>query len=357
MKRRRHFVADRTVRSELIIVTSEKLSPRAAMYKAAGERDFSPQTQIEAMDKEGVDVTVLFPTRGLHAHARDYADDGLAEAISRAYNDWLSGYCSYKPDRLMGAAMLPPQNVEAAIREARRAKNELRFPAVFIRPNPIRGRNWHDPYYDPLWAECEKLGLTVGFHEGRSCELPVAVADRFVADQSIDTYLTEHVSCHPIEMMYACLSMIAGSVCHRFPALRIGFLEGNCSWTPFWLWRMDQHWEAAKGAKPPEPPSFYFRRQCWVSVEADEEVGSQAVNYLQGSNIVFSTDYPHTDSKFPHAVDTFFERSFPTDAKRNIYSLGRFETDGVHEVVVENVHGDVAWRIRRDQRHRRDGAA
>ena len=38
------------------------------------------------------------------------------------------------------AAMLPVQNVGAAVAEAWRAKEELGFPAVFIRPNPIRGR-------------------------------------------------------------------------------------------------------------------------------------------------------------------------------------------------------------------------
>jgi uncharacterized protein len=299
------------------VMSVKKLAPRQAYYKEAEKRGFGPDTQIEAMDQEGVDVAVLFPTRGLFAHAKEYDDDNLAAAISRAYNDWLVEFCAYAPDRMYGAAMIPAQNIPAAVEEVKRAKKDLGFKAIFVRPNPMRGRNWHDPYYDPLWAECEKQGLAVGFHEGYPCELPVAMADRFVAD-GVNTWTTEHVACHPVEMMYACLSMIAGGVCAKFPALRVGFLEGNCAWAPYWLWRMDEHWEAANDNRTAESPSTYFIRQCVVSVEADEEVGSQAVEWLQGNNIVFSTDYPHSDSKFPNALGTFFKRSFPDEAKRKI---------------------------------------
>lgn len=48
----------------------------------------------------------------------------------------------------------------------RRAVTELGFKATFMRPNPINGRHWHDPYYDPLWAELQRLDVPVGFHEG-----------------------------------------------------------------------------------------------------------------------------------------------------------------------------------------------
>ena len=290
---------------------------RYDLYKDFEARGFGPDTQVEAMDKEGVDAAVLFPTRGLFAHAKEYDDDGLAAAISRAYNDWLADFCAYRPDRMFGAAMVPAQAVGAAVEEARRAKRDLGFKAIFLRPNPVKGRNWHDRTYDPLWAECEKLGLAVGFHEGVPCALPVAMADRFLVDD-VDTWTTEHVACHPVEQMYACLSMVAGGVCHRFPALRVGFLEGNCSWAPFWLWRMDEHWEGTVKERTPEPPSFYFRRQCFVSVEADETVASRAIGWFEGGNIVFSTDFPHRDSKFPNAVNVLLGQAFPEDAKRKI---------------------------------------
>ena len=67
---------------------------------------------------------------------------------------------------MFGAGMIPTHDIEGAISEARRAVNELGFKTVFVRPNPVNGRNWHDAYYDPLWAEIERLGVPLSFHEG-----------------------------------------------------------------------------------------------------------------------------------------------------------------------------------------------
>ena len=39
--------------------------------------------------------------------------------------------------------------------------SELGFKAVFLLPGMINGRPWHHRYYDPLWAECERLGVPV----------------------------------------------------------------------------------------------------------------------------------------------------------------------------------------------------
>jgi len=293
---------------------------RADMFHDYERRNWGPDTQLEAMDREGLDVAVLYPSRGLFAHAKEYDDDALAAAISRAYNDWLAEFCAPDPKRLIGAAMVPAQDPAAAAAEARRAKRELGFKAIFLRPNPIRRRNWHDPAYDPLWAECEREGLAVGFHEGVPCALPVAIGERFDGKHE-DAWLTEHVACHPIEMMYASLSFINGGVCERFPGLRVAFLEGNCTWLPFWLWRMDEHWEhrgAHVRAKLPLAPSEYFKRQCYASIEADEHVGRFAFEWPGDGNIVFSTDFPHPDSRFPNSVATLIAQPFAEATKRKV---------------------------------------
>ena len=292
---------------------------RTKLFEEYDERGWGPDVQIEAMDREGIDLAVLFPTRGLYAHAKIYKDNDLAAAISRAYNDWLAEFCSFRPDRLFGAALVPAQNVEAAVHEVRRAKQELGFKAVFIRPNPVLDRNWHEAVYDPLWAECEKQGLVVGFHEANPCALPVAVADRFVLRDEY-TWNNEHVASHPIEMMYAVLCMINGGVLERHPSLRTAFLEANCSWVPYWLWRMDEHWEKmVPKYRTKLSPSEHFTQQCAVSIEADEETGRYAIDWLKGERIMFSTDFPHRDTHFPKTVDTLLAQGFAdADAKRKI---------------------------------------
>ena len=305
--------------NDKVIAQCERFG-RLEQYRDFESRGWDSHTQLEAMDAEGIDVAVLFPTRGLFAHAKEYDDDELAAAISRAYNNWMADFCAADPERMYGAAMVPAQNVQAAVEETRRAKLELGFKSIFLRPNPVRGRNWNNPVYDPLWEECQKHNLAVGFHEGTPCQLPVAIGERFDGVHE-DLWMTEHVSAHPIEAMYACLSIIGGGVCERFPELRFAFLEGNCSWLPFWLWRMDEHHELRASVvadKLPLQPSEYFARQCFAGVEADENIAEDVFKRLGNDSIVFSTDYPHSDSRYPHSVETFLTQPFSDESKRKV---------------------------------------
>ncbi len=64
-------------------------------------------------------------------------------------------------------------------------------------------------------------------------------------------------------------------------------------------------------------PSEYFKRQCYVSVECDEAPSKYVDDAGYGLNVVFSTDYPHPDSKYPHAVDNFFELDLKDETRRN----------------------------------------
>jgi predicted TIM-barrel fold metal-dependent hydrolase len=65
-------------------------------------------------------------------------------------------------------------------------------------------------------------------------------------------------------------------------------------------------------------PSEYFKRHCVVSVEPDEITVKHVIDFMGSNTIVFSTDYPHGDSKYPEAVDHFLQLPLANDAKRNI---------------------------------------
>src|SRR5215467_1206573 len=96
----------------------------------------------------------------------------LAAAIARAYNNWLYDFCAVNPQRLIGAAMISPFEIDDAVGEVRRAVKELGFKGVFLRPNPVNGRNWHDLYYEPLWSTLAALGIPISFHEEDTSALP-----------------------------------------------------------------------------------------------------------------------------------------------------------------------------------------
>ena len=59
-------------------------------------------------------------------------------------------------------------------------------------------------------------------------------------------------------------------------------------------------------------PSEYFRRQCYIALDVDEEPAVDAVNKMGAEYFVVSSDYPHSDGAFPEAMEQFF--GLPFDA-------------------------------------------
>jgi predicted TIM-barrel fold metal-dependent hydrolase len=286
-----------------------------ARFADMSKRGWTPETQLEAMDVEGVDITVVFPTSGLLVLGLNELEPEYAAAIAAAYNDWLHHYVATDPKRLFGAAMIAPHSVELAIKEAKRAVLELGFRAVFLRPNPVHGRQWYDPYYEPLWLALVELDIPLVFHEGVGVHLPQA-GKRFG-----DNVFLRHIACHPIEMMYAAMAMCGTGVLERHPKLRVGFFEANCGWIPWLLDRMDDHYEIEFGvtkAALPQKPSTYFKRQCVASVETDESFSRYVIADIGDDNLVVSTDWPHPDSKYPKGVETFLGLPLSDESKKKI---------------------------------------
>lgn len=283
-------------------------------YSDVAARNFDGVSQVMAMDKEGIDVALLYPTRGLFVLGIDGLDPDLAAAIARAYNDWLQDLRQAAPERMYGVAMVSPHNIKAAVDETRRTVKEFGFKGIFLRPNQVNGRRWSDPYYDPLWAECERLGVPVGFHEAGRVYLPQPAIAQFLPTFSMFNTLS-----FPLGNMMACADMIFGGVFERFPALKVAFLEGNCSWLPWLLWRMGEYVATVGRAEHPDlklMPIEYFQRQCYGAVECDEITAKHMPEFGLENNLVFSTDYPHLDVKYPHAVDSFLRLPFPEETKR-----------------------------------------
>ncbi|MGH7772874.1 MAG: amidohydrolase family protein [Candidatus Binatia bacterium] len=283
-------------------------------YSDVAARNFDGGSQLMAMDKEGLDVALLYPTRGLFVLAIDGLDPDLAAAIARAYNDWLQDFRQVSPDRMYGVAMVAPHNIPAAVEEIRRTVEQYGFKGIFLRPNHVNGRKWSDPYYDPLWAECERLDIPVGFHEAGRVYLPQPAIH-----QLIPTFSMFNTLSFPLANMFTCADMIFGGVFERFPRLKAAFLEGNCSWLPWLLWRMGEYTETVGKAEYPDlklTPIEYFQRQCYGAVECDEITARYMPDFGLENNIVFSTDYPHLDVKYPHAVDSFLQLPFPEKTKR-----------------------------------------
>jgi uncharacterized protein len=275
-------------------------------YEVAHARGYDSETHLQAMDIEGIDVAIIYGTRGRQVLMHDDLDPQVAAALARAHNNWTRDFCAVNPERLRFAAQVAFHDVPSAIVEARRAVRELGAVAVIGNPNPINGRHIHDPEFEPLWSAIEELGVPVGFHPTGQSSLHDDIARRYLDHPN--GRVIGMAGRNPMELMLAFGSLAAGGVLERHPGLRCAFLEGTCGWLPWWLWRLDEAWEKfgpGSEVQISALPSEYFFRQCYVATDADEKVLRQVVEAVGDDNIVVSTDYPHSDGLFPHAIEEF----------------------------------------------------
>ena len=80
---------------------------------------------------------------------------------------------------------------------------------------------------------------------------------------------------HPFGQMAVMMDLIAGGVLDRYSTLRVGFFESGLGWIPYWLDRLDEHFEVMGHHTPwlKRRPSEIFASQCFVSMEPDEAKG------------------------------------------------------------------------------------
>jgi predicted TIM-barrel fold metal-dependent hydrolase len=262
-----------------------------------------PYQRLKDMDLEGIDIAVLFGTSPFlslpFVDDRDYAC-----AVARVYNDWLSTYCRADPRRLKGVAAVAIQDPHEAVNELRRTVEELKFIAVAIPPISASGKNLDDSALYPFFAEAQRLNIPVCIHVGAGDGVP-AGTNRF------DHPLYTHAIAHPFEQMIAALCVVVGGLLEKFPVLKFAFMEAGCGWIPYWMERLDEHYELLRPTVPwlTKPPSEYMKSgQMYYSFEMEEKMLPYVAEFVGAERLIFATDYNHSDSKFPHTVEEIMKR-------------------------------------------------
>jgi predicted TIM-barrel fold metal-dependent hydrolase len=288
----------------------------AHRYAKPLTRNYDAVSQVDAMDDEGVDVAVLFRTFPLHCD--DSLEAEYANALCRAWNNWIADFCREDPRRLRPSALITLHDADRAVDEIRRSVKELGAVGLCLVPEPANGRHIHDRCYDPVWREAEKLQVPVCFHPAANPNTD-QVVHRFKGHANEAILINAFRN--PVELMLAIGSFCAGGVLERFPKLKVAFLEGNCSWLPWSLYRLDERWELRKEYAS-EPlsmkPSDYFIRQCFISMDVEEDLVADVIRRIGDDNVVISTDYPHADSHWPHAIDDFMAVEMPSSSRKKI---------------------------------------
>ena len=304
-------------------VKETKGTAKLNSLERAGMTD--PKARLEDMDLEGIDVTIMFPGGAGEEWAG--LDRGFAVALCRTLNDARAEFTRYEPKRLKSVAKLPMIDPEAAAAELRRAVTELGMVGM-VTTQHVREKNLDHPSFDVVWKTAEELGVAVCIHGGGQAidQVPIGV-DRW------KTRLEVHAFTHPVGQMMAVMAFTVGGILHRFPKLRVAFLEANVGWLPFWLDRLDEHWELTPEQAPAidrKPSEYFLSGRCFIGCDPDERTIPSVVDLCGEDVIVYASDYCHWDCRFPDTVKMIAERNdlsagakakILTDNPRRLYQV------------------------------------
>lgn len=258
-----------------------------------------PKEWVAFMDETGIEWSVVYP--GLALSYGRIASEEWAIAACRAYNNWLYEKFINRSPRIKGMALIPIQDVEAAVEELHRAVKDLGMLGAML-PSNGEGMKAHlgSKIYWPIYEEAEKLGCSIAVHGG--CH------HHFGMD-NFSTYYPIHALGHPFGIMVQAAAMLCHGVFDRFPKLRVGFLEGGATWVPFFMDRLDRSFNPGHvqfdlegkpimGPQPGERASEYFKKQVregriFVGFDCDDAGLGFSIKRAGGEPFLFASDFPH----------------------------------------------------------------
>jgi predicted TIM-barrel fold metal-dependent hydrolase len=260
----------------------------------------TPEGRVADQDRDGIDVEVVFPNKGLPGFNSNDAEFSLA--MCRAWNDWAhETYWDFR-HRILPMAMVPTLDVNNAVAEIQRV-TELGFRGITIPCKPVYGptgmdaRNYNQPEFEPLWSAIEDVDLPLTIHvsTGRDPRASTGPGGAVV------NYAV-HCCAASLEPV---ANLCASGVLERHPRLRFATIEAGIGWVPWLLEAMDEaFYKHHMWAQPrlPEPPSFYYRRQGFSSFGEDSSGLHLAVDHDLVDNFMWANDYPHHEGTWPHSA-------------------------------------------------------
>lgn len=259
------------------------------------------------MDANHTDVSICFPNilpRFCGQAFYEREDKELALLCVRAYNDWMiDEWCSGEGrGRLIPLTIVPLWDADLAAREIHRCAGKGSYAVTFSEnPYHLGLPSFHDPsrFWDPFFRACEETETVVNMHIGSSSKMPSTSPD---APHPVASVLTFS------NTMGSMLDVLISGVLDRFPRLRIAYSEGQVGWMPFVLERADNLWAKRLGKEGygidlVRPPSEYIEDHIWGCIY-DDVTGLRMRDAVGMGQITFEVDYPHTDSTFPHTLET-----------------------------------------------------
>jgi predicted TIM-barrel fold metal-dependent hydrolase len=288
---KRHVAAVGYARDEMTLtpMTYEEMRPGC----------YDPVARVADNELNHVEASLCFPTfpRFCGQTFSEGKDKDLGLACVRAYNDWMvEEWCGDSAGRLIPLIIVPLWDAGLAAAEVRRNAGRGVHAVCFSEIPPHLGLpSIHSGHWDPFFAACEDTQTTINMHIGSSSRMPATSPD---APTGVAATLSFN------NAMASMSDWLFSGKLVQFPGLVLAYSEGQIGWIPYILERADTVWQehrawAQTQTLVPEPPSTYYYRQIYGCFFRDQH-GIDAIDKVGPDNVTFETDYPHTDSTWPH---------------------------------------------------------
>jgi uncharacterized protein len=260
------------------------------------EASYVAAERLKAMDKDGVERAILYPTLPGFSGERFGAliDAELELACVQAYNDWLIEDWANVSSRFIAQCIVPLWPVDATVMEIKRAVAKGHRGVIFP-PVPMHSRDVphiNGPEYDRLWATCQELSVPLCFHAGSSRRLQFPAASGLSSELAA---AMESVT-RPASVVFYLVNMLFSRVLLRFPKLRVVFAESTIGWGTFVLEYADHQYEQDH-CDYALKPSEMFSRQCYLTTWYDPvKINAR---HIGTRNILWATNFPMANSTWP----------------------------------------------------------
>jgi predicted TIM-barrel fold metal-dependent hydrolase len=258
-------------------------------WKTMGEL-LDIDARVRAMDEMGVDVQVVYPSLLSKAVGSPEAE----LALTKTYNRWLAERCGRSGGRMRWVICPPLQSMDQALEELRWGK-EHGAVGVLKKGDEEAGFWPAEEYFYPLYAEAERLGLSMCFHVGTGYAQPMPL-ERLA-------HFTHHK--FHLSNVSAVHALITFQVPSMFPKLRWGFMELSASWVPYVLYydrrilsktaqRSSVASSVAGSTTYEVPVDVFSRNNIYVACFVDEDLPT-IVRAMGEDNLITGSDFVHHD--------------------------------------------------------------
>lgn len=331
-----------------VMMISNQAGREGKDFKMVGRRSemrpvWLPETRLADMDTDGMDAAVLFGGGPLPT-----AETELYIASFDAYNRWLWDFCGADRKRLVPVGYVPCRDpgetvgmLKALAKLGFRSVNIPAFPqasdgistsakvaavtsgqAAALTGDPSGGRSYTDPEWDVMWATLADLDMTVTMHLGGRI-VRFGEKKHFLAD----LVMSKLAMAEPVAIA------IYNGIFQKHPKLRMVIVESGVGWMSWMAEYMDRTWEKQRfwtDSPLKEKPSFFLDQNIFGSFIHDR-LGILNRNQPGGRNIMWSSDYPHSETSWPKSQSVIardFEgvpeedvRAIVCDRARQVYSV------------------------------------